>query len=105
MGDNPIKEKEVTKTVTKPRSRRKMTPDQARISKINKETRVKVYGNPMFVPSLGEVYTFLYNGNPVSIEFNGEYQEYPETIAKLLEKKLAATARANTSKNVNTQIN
>lgn len=97
---------ETTKKVTKkPSTKRTLSPDQARTEKIKKENRVRVYGNPMFVPSLGETYTFLYNGNPVSIDFDGEYHEYPETIARLLEKKLAATARANTSKNINTQIN
>ena len=92
------------KKVTKP-TRNKMSADQERVAKISKMPKVKVYGNPMFVPSLGETYTFLYNGNPVSIDFDGEYHEYPKVIAELLEKKLAATARANTSKTVNTQIN
>lgn len=80
------------------------TPEQTRIERLKKETKVKVYGNEIFQDQLGEVYTFLLNGLPVTIKFDGTYQAYPESVAKLLENKLSEIAKANTRKTINTKI-
>ncbi len=80
------------------------TPEQTRIERLKKETKVKVYGNEIFQDQLGEVYTFLLNGLPVTIKFDGTYQAYPESVAKLLEHKLSEIAKANTRKTINTKI-
>jgi len=80
------------------------TPEQTRIERLKKESKVKVYGNEIFQDQLGEVYTFLLNGLPVTIKFDGTYQEYPESVAKLLENKLSEIAKANTRKTINTKI-
>lgn len=82
----------------------KLTPQQARIQKLRTEPRVKVFGNQIFRDQLGETYTFLVNGLPVSINFDGTYQEYPKSIAELLEDKLSRIAKANTRQNINTRI-
>lgn len=84
--------------------KQKLTPEQARIQKLKNEPRVKVYGNEIFQDQLGETYTFLLNGLPVSINFDGSYQEYPESVAKHIEAKLSQIAKANTRKNINTRI-
>jgi len=84
--------------------KQKLTPEQARIQKLKNEPRVKVYGNEIFQDQLGETYTFLLNGLPVSINFDGSYQEYPESVAKVIEAKLSQIAKANTRKNINTRI-
>jgi hypothetical protein len=81
-----------------------LTPEETRVQKLKKEPRVKVYGNEIFQDQLGEVYTFLYNALPVTIKFDGSYQEYPESVAKLLESKLSEIAKANTRKTINTRI-
>jgi hypothetical protein len=81
-----------------------LSPEQNRITKLKNEPKVKVYGNEIFQNQLGEVYTFLFNGLPVTIKFDGSYQEYPESVAKLLESKLSEIAKANTRKNINTRI-
>ncbi len=53
----------------------------------------------------GDVYTFTFNGFPISIRFDGTYQEYPETIAKILIKKLDDIAISNTPvKKTNEQL-
>ncbi len=80
------------------------TPEQTRIERLKKEPKIKVYGNEIFQDQLGEVYTFLLNGLPVTIKFDGTYQEYPESVAKLLENKLSEIAKANTRKTINTKI-
>lgn len=84
--------------------KKELTPEESRVQKLKKEPRVKVYGNEIFQDQLGEVYTFLYNGLPVTIKFNGSYQEYPESVANLLESKLSEIAKANTRKTINTRI-
>jgi len=84
--------------------KKQLTPEQTRIQKLKNEPRVKVYGNEIFQDQLGETYTFLLNGLPVSIKFDGSYQEYPESVAKHIEAKLSQIAKANTRKNINTRI-
>lgn len=74
------------------------------IRRLKKEPRVRVFGNKMYKESIGSPYTFLFNGLPVSIKFDGTYQEYPKTIAEVLERKLLAIAEANTPKQVNVEI-
>lgn len=85
-------------------AKKQLTPEQTRIQKLKNEPRVKVYGNEIFQDQLGETYTFLLNGLPVSIKFDGSYQEYPESVAKHIEAKLSQIAKANTRKNINTRI-
>jgi hypothetical protein len=58
------------------------------IQKLKKEPLMKVHGAKVFQKALGNYYTFLINGYSVTIHFDGSYQEYPESIAKLLQKKL-----------------
>jgi len=95
---------EAKKRTTTRKPKPKLTPQQARIQQLRSEPRVKVFGNQIFRDQLGETYTFLVNGLPVSIRFDGTYQEYPKSIAELLEDKLARIAKANTRQNINTRI-
>ncbi len=73
----------------------------ARVKKLKAEPKVGVYGNPLYKDFMGKTYSFLYQDFPVSINFDGKTYMYPKTIAKLLQKKLDAAARANTPKEVN----
>jgi CTP:phosphocholine cytidylyltransferase-like protein len=62
------------------------------IRKLQKEQLVEVYGSTVYKKNLGDYFTFLINGYSVTIYFNGTYQKYPASIAKLLQKKLDAIA-------------
>lgn len=94
----------VEQTTSKKKKVKQLTPEEARVQKLKGEEKVRVYGNEIFAQQLGEVYTFLYNGLPVTIKFDGTYQEYPATVAKHIENKLSKIAKANTRKNINVQI-
>lgn len=74
--------------------------NKIRLNELRNEPKVKVWGNVLYKEFLGDVYTFLYQDNPVTIKFDGTWQEYPATIAELLTKKLDAAANANTPKDM-----
>lgn len=74
--------------------------NRERIRKLMAEPKVEVYGNPLYATYLGDVYSFDYQDNPVTIVFDGKMHKYPATIAKILQEKLDASARANMAKNV-----
>ncbi|SRR5690554_3488049 len=95
--------KEKVPTVDSPKATakaaRELKNEQAKFAeRMKKEKKVKVFGNPMYAQFVGKTYTYLHNGLPVTITFDGEHYEYPETIAKNLEKKLSRIAKANTPK-------
>jgi diphthamide synthase subunit DPH2 len=69
------------------------------LSKLDKEKKVKVLGNESFIPTLGTVYTVHINGVIFSLPFDGKYHEFPESIAKVLERKLSKISKANIGKN------
>ena len=71
------------------------------VEKLRREPKRKVVGHEIYKQYMGTIYTFLFNGYPVSIRFDGTEQEFPETIAKAIERKLLAVSRANTPKEVN----
>ena len=83
---------------------KRIRDNSALIRKYQKEPKVEVLGHNMYKAHLGSVYTFTFNGFPVSIKFNGTYQKYPATIAKVLQKKLNEIAEANAAKNVNIEL-
>jgi hypothetical protein len=60
-----------------------------RQAKLKNEPKVPVYGNPLYKPFMGDLYSFDYQGNGVSIKFDGTMQYYPKTIAELLVKKFS----------------
>lgn len=74
--------------------------NRKRLEKIRSERSVKVYGNPLYKTYLGDVYSFDYQDYPVTIQFNGTWQEFPETIAYLLMEKLDKAALSNVAKEV-----
>jgi hypothetical protein len=69
-----------------------------------KQKKVKVLGNEGLIPFLGTVFTIHVNGFTVSLPLDGKYHEFPEGIAKLLERKLAKISRANLAVNKTTKI-
>lgn len=77
-----------------------VTQNKIRFDKIKGEKMVAVYGNPLYKSSLGDVYSFDYQDYSVTIQFNGKDQFYPETIARILQRKLDAAAKAYVPKAV-----
>ena len=54
----------------------------------------------LYAPIIGKVYTFFYNGVPVTIYCDGKPHKYPEFIANKIDKKLAKISESNTYKEV-----
>lgn len=74
------------------------------IQKLMKEPKRTVVGNEVYKTALGSVWTFSYNGYPVTLRFDGTEQQYPETIARAIERKLLKIARSIQPKETNEQI-
>ena len=52
----------------------------------------------LYAPYLGKVYTFFYNGIPVTIYCDGKPHEYPEFVAQHIDEKLNRISESNTYK-------
>ena len=57
------------------------------INKLSKEKKVKVRGDSIYVPHVGEAIHYLYNGVRVTLPLDDGVYEFPETIAKDLERR------------------
>lgn len=73
-------------------------------NRLSKEKKVKVLGNEGLVPFLGTVFTIHVNGVVVSLPLDGQYHEFPESIAELLQKKLSKISKANLAVNKTAKI-
>jgi hypothetical protein len=74
------------------------------IQKLRAEPQVAIRGDLSFKETMGDYSTYLINGVPFTIYFNGKYQKFPRSIAKLLQKKLDAIAASNLRKDVTVEI-
>lgn len=54
----------------------------------------------LYAPIIGKVYTFAYNGVPVTVYCDGKPHKYPKFIAEKIDKKLAKISESNTYKEV-----
>lgn len=102
-------EKKTTKAPTKAKSEGEVKRVQkmernSLTRKLLTEKKVKVMGDPLYAKYLGAKYTFLFQGYPVKIVFDGTEQEFPATVAKFLKKKLIEIGRNNARVNVNIKI-
>lgn len=70
------------------------------LKKCKKDKKVGRTISKFYAPYLGKVYTFLYNGIPVTIYCDGKEHMYPEFIAKKIDKKLLKIADSNTYKEI-----
>lgn len=83
---------------------RKTRSNNALVKKYKNEPKVEVLGATIYKQFLGDRYTFTLNGFPVSIKFDGTYQEYPASIAKHLQRKLQEISESHAPKDVNVEI-
>lgn len=68
------------------------------LDKCKSDKKVKFRGDKIWAPIFGKVYTFLYNGIPVTVKFDGTEQEFPEFVYNLIQEKIHETSEANTPK-------
>lgn len=61
---------------------------------------VKKVVSKLYAPYLGKVYTFAYNGVPVTIYCDGKPHEYPKFIADKIDEKLNKVSESNTYKEI-----
>lgn len=66
--------------------------------------KVKLALPEIYETFLGKTYTFLLNGVPVTLYFDGEEHEYPNFIAKEVQIKLSKIMKSCTPKVKNEKI-
>lgn len=54
----------------------------------------------LYAPIIGKVYTFAYNGVPVTVYCDGKPHKYPKFIAEKIDRKLEKISESNTYKEV-----
>lgn len=59
----------------------------------------------LYAQFLGKVYTFLYNGIPVTIYCDDKPHEYPKFIAEKIDEKLLRISESNTYKDITDNLN
>jgi hypothetical protein len=74
------------------------------VKKYKNEPKVQVIGSKLYKKHLGSVYTFTFNDFPVSIKFDGTAQEFPQTIAGVINRKLNEISESNSAKEVNKEL-
>lgn len=88
--EDTVTETEVLKQAQKAR--------QGLMANLAKAPKRQVYGSKAYKETMGDRWTFLYNGVPVSIKFDGTRQEFPEPVADYIEDALGKIAEANAPK-------
>jgi hypothetical protein len=68
------------------------------LEKCKKDRVVKFVGQKIFANYFGPKYTFLYNGIPVTVLFDGSTQEFPEFIYNKIMDMISAVSESNTNK-------
>lgn len=68
------------------------------LSRCKKDNIVTRVVPKLYAVYIGKTYTFLYNCIPVTLYCDDKPHEYPEFIAKIIDKKLAKIAASNTYK-------
>ena len=58
----------------------------------------KFVGQKIFANYFGPVYTFLFNGIPVTVKFDGSTQEFPEFIYNKIMEMISEVSESNTNK-------
>lgn len=68
------------------------------LDKCKTDPVVKFRGDKIYAPIFGKIYTFLYNGIPVTIKFDGSEQEFPKFIYDMIVDKIHQVSESNTPK-------
>lgn len=68
------------------------------LEKCKSDPVVTITPSKLFANIFGSVYTFNYNGIPVTVYFNSKPQKFPKFIADKIQEKILSTSEANTYK-------
>ena len=80
------------------------THTNAMLSICKNDKKVKVLCDKIYALYFGKVFTFVINCVPVTVRFDGTIQEFPERVAKAIQRKMVAVSNSNFPKNENTEI-
>lgn len=72
--------------------------------KMKEDERVTVTPSAGLSQFLGNTFTFLLNGFPITVAINGRPQQFPKFIAEVVERKLREALDANSPKDVTKRI-
>ena len=68
------------------------------LNKCKSDEKRKFVGQKIFANYFGPVYTFLFNGIPVTVYFDGSEQEFPAFIYDAIVKMINEVSESNTNK-------
>lgn len=68
------------------------------LNKCKEDEVVEFVGLKLYANYFGPVYTFLYNGIPVTVKFDGSKQTFPRFIYEKVMQKINEVSDANTNK-------
>lgn len=74
------------------------------ITKLKAEPKVQVRVDEIYAQYIGKEYTYLLNGEPVTLIADGKPRKYPESIAENIYQKLNSIAKANKEVKQNSKI-
>lgn len=74
------------------------------LTKLKAEPKVKVRVDKIYAQYLGSPFTYLLNGQPVTIIADGKMREYPESVANNIYQKLDAVSEANKEVKIESKI-
>lgn len=74
------------------------------IEKLRSEPKVPVRVDEIYAQYIGKEYTYLLNGEPVTLIADGQPRKYPESVAANINQKLSDIARANKEVKYNSKI-
>lgn len=74
------------------------------ISKLKSEEKVPVRVDEIYAQYIGKEYTYLLNGEPVTLYADGKTRKYPKSVAANINQKLNDIARANKEVRQNSKI-
>lgn len=66
--------------------------------------RVKFKPSPGYASIFGTTWTFLLNGFPITVEFNGKEQEFPLPVYERIMEKINEGMEANAPKDINEKL-
>jgi hypothetical protein len=74
------------------------------IDRLKAEPKVAVRVDEIYAQYIGKQYTYLLNGEPVTLIADGKTRKYPESVAANISQKLNDIARANKEIKQNSKI-
>lgn len=74
------------------------------LSRLKAEPKVPVRVDEIYAQYIGKEYTYLLNGEPVTLYADGKPRKYPQSVAENIYQKLNSIAKANKEVKQNSKI-